>query len=363
MSSPSAVSGGNLGRLILTLVVAGAGGGAATALGVAGGWLTGALLSVLLAGKLGLSLGAPPALRGAALTFAGLTTGAMITESGLGSPFTLAVTLLGVVVTTALILAASYFAHRLIWRSSPATSFYCAWPGNTLLALVGAEMNAADLDRVVLVQSLRLLILVLALPMVVSGHAVPAAPEGPMMNADLAIGTLLALGCWWAARRLGTVGAEMFITVIVIGLLSYADLLHVKVPQVSIAFFQMVVGAFIALALCRCRMSAVRSALAPAVVGATIGAVMTLVAAWGLAALIGISPATAALAYAPGGAEAMILLAATFGIDPGFVGTHHTLRLIVLSLAFPLVAPLIRPKPLPKGCTGNSSPSPSNENA
>jgi len=43
------------------------------------------------------------------------------------------------------------------------------------------------------------------------------------------------------------------------------------------------------------------------------------------------------LALAPGGAEAMILLSVAFGVDPAFVGIHHTVRLVALTLGFPLV--------------------------
>lgn len=39
----------------------------------------------------------------------------------------------------------------------------------------------------------------------------------------------------------------------------------------------------------------------------------------------------------------MILLSAVFGVDPGFVGPHHTIRLIGLTLVFPLLARFTAP--------------------
>jgi uncharacterized membrane protein AbrB (regulator of aidB expression) len=42
------------------------------------------------------------------------------------------------------------------------------------------------------------------------------------------------------------------------------------------------------------------------------------------------------LAYAPGGVEAMTIMAFALGLDPAFVGAHHVVRLIVLNVFVPL---------------------------
>lgn len=321
-----------------TMAVAGVGGGLADAAGLVGGWLTGALTAVLLAGWAGLPLAMPTAMRSVALAFAGLTTGAMITPDVFSEAARLAATMGGLLLSTGAILATSYLVHRAVGRSAAPTAFYSSWPGNTLLAFAGAETSAADLDRVVLVQSVRLLLLVVALPLAISVHHAAAPPVLPAPDAALAVAVVLAAAGAWLARRWRVLGGEMFFAVAAVGLLSCSGLVRVSVPTAAISFFQVVVGAFIALALIRCRLTALRAALVPALAGAVTGAALTLAFAWGLAAAVGMSPAALALAYAPGGAEAMILLSAVFGVDPGFVGIHHTVRLILLTLAFPLIA-------------------------
>jgi hypothetical protein len=42
------------------------------------------------------------------------------------------------------------------------------------------------------------------------------------------------------------------------------------------------------------------------------------------------------LAYAPGGVEAMAVMALALGLDPAFVGAHHVVRLLGLNLTAPV---------------------------
>jgi uncharacterized membrane protein AbrB (regulator of aidB expression) len=55
------------------------------------------------------------------------------------------------------------------------------------------------------------------------------------------------------------------------------------------------------------------------------------------------------IAYAPGGLEAMTILAFALNLDPVYVGVHQTARFIVISLLVPVaVHHLRRRKRLPK---------------
>ena len=54
------------------------------------------------------------------------------------------------------------------------------------------------------------------------------------------------------------------------------------------------------------------------------------------------------IAFAPGGLEAMTLLAFSLGLDPLYVGSHHLARFILISLSLPFVLRLVL-GPAPKG--------------
>jgi hypothetical protein len=46
------------------------------------------------------------------------------------------------------------------------------------------------------------------------------------------------------------------------------------------------------------------------------------------------------VAFAPGGLEAMTVLALALGLDPLYVGAHHLARFFAISFTLPLVAKL-----------------------
>jgi uncharacterized membrane protein AbrB (regulator of aidB expression) len=44
------------------------------------------------------------------------------------------------------------------------------------------------------------------------------------------------------------------------------------------------------------------------------------------------------VAFAPGGLEAMTILAFVIGLDPAFVGAHHLARFLLIAMLLPFVA-------------------------
>jgi uncharacterized membrane protein AbrB (regulator of aidB expression) len=51
------------------------------------------------------------------------------------------------------------------------------------------------------------------------------------------------------------------------------------------------------------------------------------------------------IAYAPGSVDAMMLLALALHLDPVYVGAHHVVRIIFVSLLLPLIARRVAPAP------------------
>ena len=47
-------------------------------------------------------------------------------------------------------------------------------------------------------------------------------------------------------------------------------------------------------------------------------------------------------AFAPGGLEAMTMMAFALGLDPLFVGAHHIARFFIIGATLPFVARLVR---------------------
>ena len=80
---------------------------------------------------------------------------------------------------------------------------------------------------------------------------------------------------------------------------------------------------------------------------ASVGAAMgvSVIFAMGVSAFFGVSFGTTLMAYAPGGQDAMMVLALSLGVDPIFVSAHHLARYFLINLTLPfLVARMLRAK-------------------
>jgi len=75
------------------------------------------------------------------------------------------------------------------------------------------------------------------------------------------------------------------------------------------------------------------SALTPFVAAFTLAVLFAILAA----RLVSVPFAEALAAFAPGGLEAMTMLAFALGLDPMFVGSHHLARFFMIGLALPFV--------------------------
>ncbi|HKI15990.1 MAG TPA: AbrB family transcriptional regulator [Roseiarcus sp.] len=71
---------------------------------------------------------------------------------------------------------------------------------------------------------------------------------------------------------------------------------------------------------------------------AFVAALAAALCAAATSALIGVSFVQALVAFAPGGLEAMTMMAFALGLDPLFVGAHHLARSLLISLTLPFAA-------------------------
>jgi len=114
-----------------------------------------------------------------------------------------------------------------------------------------------------------------------------------------------------------------------------SGLVEGRIPDPVLTTAFVTIGCLIGARFVRVTLTLLRDTILGAAEGVAIA--LAISAAFALAAhhLLGLPFQQLWLAYAPGGVEAMAILAVSLGIDPAFVGAHHVVRLIVLSLAIP----------------------------
>ncbi len=295
----------------------------------------------------------PRPLVDAAMLTSGVTMGTSVTPEALAGmaryPASLVVLLLALVAITGS--SALWLTRVSGWRRDDA--ILASAPGAMSAVLAVAVERGGAIVPITVVQSVRFLILVTLLPSAVTflggvGSDLPledkaiASPAG--LFAMLAGGWILGL----VFDRIGIAAPILF------GGAAASALLHgtaaapgIVPPEMAAGGF-VLVGAFIADRV-RGLNGAILGRTLPAALGSFAVGMAAAAACAALAAIVArVSFADALVAFAPGGLEAMMVLALSLGLDPLYVGTHHLTRFIAIGLGFPaLVAWLPRTDPGP----------------
>jgi hypothetical protein len=334
---------GGWGRQIETLAAAAAGGALAARLGVPAGWLSGAMAAAAALTATGRGAQLSPLLRVAALAFAGLALGSSVTPRMLEAFGRYPVSLAVMCVSIGIGIAGSVaFTTRVGGWDKP-TALFAAIPGALSYVLAAAPGAGADIARVSLAQLVRLFALVALAPALAggggaAGAAAPTLAPGPV-DGPLWIVSILALGLplGFLFERLGLSAGVMFGPLIVAALAHGAGLAPGKPPQAVLIVGQVMIGAWSGSRFNVFDFGMLRRAVAP-VAGSLAIAVATAAGfAWLTSQLVHVSYADAMVAFAPGGLEAMTLLALALGLDPLYVGAHHLARFFLISFALPFV--------------------------
>jgi len=311
--------------------------------GVPAAWLSGSVVAAVLWGATGFARAMPRPVVDAAMLVSGATLGAGLTPEAVAAvgryPVSLAILALSVGAVTA---ASMLWLTRVSgWRREDA--LLASIPGalSTVL-MVAADRNAA-VGPIAIVQASRLFILIMLLPSAVVflgggdgtrliGEGMPVvSPAGLllMLLGGLALGVLFERWHVAAAILLGAtvVSATLHATAWAPGV----------VPPVLATAGLVLIGVFIAQRFRTLDAMKLRR-LAPAAVGSFLtGMLVATVFAAAAAVLSGVGLADALVAFAPGGIEAMMVLALVLGLDPLYVGTHHLSRFLAIGIALPVV--------------------------
>jgi membrane AbrB-like protein len=228
-------------------------------------------------------------------------------------------------------------------------ALFAAAPGALAQAMALAQDTGANVRAIAMVQTVRLFILAVALPIIfasfgVAGMPPPRGASGPLMQSLIELGVLVAVSgaAGLAALRFRIPGGLIVGAMAASGVLHGGGWVHAFLPvPVAICSF-VVMGAMIGTRLggadirqlARLGLVGVGALL----VGTTVGCLFAALVAWSL----NFKLANVVMAYAPGAIEAMTIISFALHLDPVFVGVHHLARFTFMSLVLPTAAGLIR---------------------
>lgn len=324
-----------------TLAIAAAGGVAFDLMGAPAPYLSGAILACSGAALSGFDQRVPPALRNTSYALLGVVVGSTIDADTLGLLPQWPVSLAALVVAMAALLLLLPHYFTVVHGIDRSTARLCAIPGALSLVMAMADDLAVDTRRVAVLQSIRLIMLMILVPMAVGVGLAPEqaghAPEPLLDIYDAAL--LLALSVLGIpVAALLRIPAPSFTgPMLASGALFAFGVVSGALPEPLIAIAFVVMGASIGARFSGIERGYLVACLGAGVGGILIAMVLTGLVAWPTAAYLDLPFIQIWLAIAPGGFDAMTALSLALDVDPAFVAGHQLVRLIGLFVVVPFL--------------------------
>jgi len=317
-------------------------------LGVPAGLISGSILAVAGASLFGRKLGVPLGLARIIMVVVGIALGSVVTPQMLRGIASYPASIAVLSVSTFAIIAANWFYFRVVHRWDGLTSLFGASPGALAQVTILTTESAADLSAVLIVQTVRVVVLTVALPAMLAlfglagsvARRIGAGGGSPLEIALLVTASALTA---YALSRLRFPGGWMFGAGLGSAMLHGFGLVGHGLPWWASSAAMLSLGAingarFSSISL-RQLMSYLGAALGSLTVALLVAAASVVLAA----SLVAVPPADIVLGYSPGAQDTMMVLALALHLDPVFVGAHHLTRFLLVSLAIPVIARFLRP--------------------
>jgi hypothetical protein len=349
--TPAAKSRQPIWSFAETMAFAAAGGAAFNYLGFPAGWMAGSLLCSALAALCARPIHVPTPMARLFFIALGIVIGGVATPETMRGMATWPASIVFISVAMIALTIASATYLQLVHGWDVQTALFSAVPGALSQVSAIAMERDADLRAIIIVQTVRVVILAVGVPMGLAIAGIAAPPRAiagavGYVDAPLQLLALVVAGtaAAFALYRVGFSGGFFFGPMIVSAALHGSGLVQLNLP-VWIANIAMIgLGAINGARFNKTSFRLLLSFLLPSL-GAL--AVSLSVAALFVALAMLLMPlklANLVVSYSPGSVDVMMILALALHLDPVFIGAHHLARILVVSIALPVGARLTDPR-------------------
>lgn len=328
-------------RSIMTLAIGAIGAGLARQINLPMFMLTGPAIAVALAGYFGLPVMMAQLMRNIIFLVIGVAIGAGMNAEASAAMlhWPLAFIVLGVALM--LIMWLSLVMLQKLFGYDRNTAILASVPGHLSYVMSFGPNAKADMSRVSIVQSVRLLALSFTVPFLaallgIDTSLAALAPAVPMNSVSFALLLFVSVFVGVGLNALKLPSALLIAGMLVSTFAQVFGLVR-GAPSADI----MLAGLIAVGALLGCRLSVLRrAALAKGLVAGLATTLLAVAvagaAAFGAGLMTGQPFLHVLVAFAPGGLETMVAMGAVIGADAGFVAAAHIARLFMLTGLVPL---------------------------
>jgi hypothetical protein len=325
----------------LETLVIGAGGGLLFLwANLPGGLISGAMIAVGIAAIAGRPMALPPILTQTVLVLLGISLGTLVSRQLIQhmGAYPLTIGLLALATFCSTFGSSLYLQRYHGWDQTSA--LLAGSPGALSQITILAAEKGADVAAIAVVQTMRVIILTAALPLILAATGIaPSAPPALVsaIASPLELAALIAASVAAALLlRLAKFPASwMFGAMIGSSVLHGTALIEGGLPPWVRGVALVGIGALIGSRFARMKtstlLSHVNAGLGSFAVAIVISAIFVAV----VALTTHVRFADILVAFAPGAMDAMLALALTLHIDPIFVGAHHLSRFVFVTITTP----------------------------
>ncbi len=305
-----------------------------------GGLISGAMFATGIDAIAGRQLAVPAIITQAVLVVLGISLGSVVSRQLIAHLSTYPITIALLALSTFCATFGSSLYLQRIHGWDRTSAFLAGSPGALSQITMLAVERGANLPAIAVVQTVRVIILTAALPMVLALTGVAPSTssaitltEAPPMQLVALVAASLALSL--ILRILKFPASWMFGAMIASSVLHGADLVDGGVPPWVRSAALVGIGALIG-----SRFARMKPRVLLGHINAALGSFAVAIAVCGIfVAIIALTTnvrfSDTVVAFAPGAMDAMLALALTLHIDPIFVGAHHLSRFVFVTVATP----------------------------
>jgi membrane AbrB-like protein len=221
-------------------------------------------------------------------------------------------------------------------------SIFSAAPGALGPLLILAENEKIDLSQVATSHLIRLMIIITIIPFIVVNN--PASEilikdefNYIMQNhLNLILLIIASLFFIFIFNKIKIPAALMSGTLFASGLLQVTDIASYKLPDTSINFCLLILGASVGCKFAEKTVKEIANNSLHSVVATIILVSLGLVAAYVASFFVETNILTLILSFSPGGIYEIAVIAIAFDLDPDFVAFHHIIRLLFILFTVPI---------------------------
>ncbi len=323
-----------------TLLIGSAGGLLFVWANLPGGLISGSMIAVGAAALAGRLLAVPPLITQAVLVLLGISLGSLASRQliqHIGAyPWTIGLLALATFCST---FGSSIYLQRIHgWDRTSA--FLAASPGALSQITILAAERGADVPAIAVVQTMRVIILTAALPLLLALTGIaPSSPASPAIAiaSPLELAELIAasVAVSLLLRLMKFPASWMFGAMIASSVMHGAGFIEGGLPPWMRGVALVGIGALIGARFARVKPSTLLGHVNAGFGSFAIAIVISAVFVAIIVMTTHVRIADIVVAFAPGAMDAMLALALTLHIDPIFVGAHHLSRFVFVTIATP----------------------------